>query len=296
MKKSFFFFLLIGVSCLQTKNAIQKTQTSEEHYFEIDGRNRLYYLHLPQQLKANAPLVFTLHGYGGDAKSMMDYSKMNAVADKQGFAVCYPQGNLGADEKNSWNARYSNDEVDDVKFLTALAQHLQKKYQLSSQHTFCTGMSNGADMSYMLACHAPSIFAAVAPVAGCMMQTTFDACTSTLAVPILEIHGDKDEITLWEGDQNYSEKYGPYLGTRDLIDFWVAKNKATHTTLDTLVDLNKTDGSFVVAEKHIGATKENQVWLYKLVGGKHDWPGTWGNMDIQTAEVVWEFFGQFLED
>ena len=294
MKKSFYFLLLLSLSCVETKTPIQKDTILAERYFEIDGRNRLYYLHLPQQLKANAPLVFTLHGYGGNAKSMMDYSKMNAVADKEGFAVCYPQGVYGPDKKNSWNARYSNDAVDDVKFLTALAKYLQKEHQLSSQNTFCTGMSNGADMSYMLACHAPAIFAAVAPVAGCMMQTTFDACTSTQPIPILEIHGDKDEITLWEGDENYSEKYGPYLGTRTIIDFWVAKNKSTHTTLDTLADLDKTDGSFVITEKHVGATKEHQVWLYRLVGGKHDWPGTWGNKDIQTAEVVWEFFSEFL--
>lgn len=268
----------------------------KEKIFEIDGRKRIYYLHLPENLSPNAPLVFTLHGYGGNAKSMIAYAQMNEVADKNGFAVCYPQGYLGSDNKNSWNARYSNDEVDDVKFLTELAKYLQKNCQLSQQNTFCTGMSNGADMSYMLACHAPDVFAAVAPVAGCMMQTTFDACTAVKSIPILEIHGDKDGITLWDGDKNYSEKYGAYLGTRTIIDFWKNKNKTTQTTIDTLFDFDTTDGSYVVAEKHSGGAQNNQVWLYKLVGGKHDWPGTWGNKDIQTAEVVWDFFQQFLEE
>jgi len=45
----------------------------------------------------------------------------------------------------------------------------------------------------------------------------------------------------------------------------------------------------------LGGTENNQVWLYKLVGGQHDWPGTWGNKDIQTSEVVWDFFEQFLK-
>ena len=266
-----------------------------ERGFEIDGRKRVYYLQIPEKLAPNAPLVFTLHGYGGTAKAMIKDAKMNEVADKNGFAVCYPQGYLGPDGKNSWNARYSNDEVDDVKFLTKLAEYLQETYQLSSQNTFVTGMSNGADMSYMLACHAPDVFAAVAPVAGCMMQSTFDVCNSVKTIPILEIHGDKDDITLWDGDANYSEKYGAYLGTRPIIDFWVNKNRTTQTNIDTLFDFDKTDGSYVVTEKHYGGAQNNQVWLYKLVGGKHDWPGPWGNQDIQTSEVVWSFFKQFIE-
>lgn len=296
--KSIYFILIAQFlgTALTADVSLNKNNSFEEHYFEIDGRKRLYYLHIPDKLPQNAPLVFTLHGYGGTAKSMMEYAKMNGVADQNGFAVCYPQGYLGGDNKNSWNARYSNDEVDDVKFLSELAKYLQKEYQLNSKNTFATGMSNGADMSYMLACHAPDIFAAVAPVAGCMMQSTFEACTSLKTIPILEIHGDKDGITLWDGDANYSEKYGAYLGTRRIIDFWVEKNKTIQTTIDTLFDFNQSDGSYVVTEKHLGGAQNNQVWLYKLVGGKHDWPGTWGNKDIQTAEVVWDFFKQFIEE
>ena len=298
------FFLLLPIfACVGLKESntnssqakIIANSIAKERIFEIDGRKRVYYLHLPENLAQNAPLVFTLHGYGGTAKSMMDYSQMEEVANKNGFVVCYPQGYLGMDGKNSWNARYSNDAIDDVKFLTELAKYLQKEFQLSTQNTFSTGMSNGADMSYMLACHAPDVFAAVAPVAGCMMQTTFDTCTSVKTVPILEIHGDKDDITLWDGDANYSEKYGAYLGTRSIINFWVNKNKTTQTSIDTLFDFDKTDDSYIVAEKHFGGTQNNQVWLYKLVGGKHDWPGTWGNKDIHTGEVVWSFFEQFLQ-
>ncbi|MFK7983931.1 MAG: serine hydrolase [Saprospiraceae bacterium] len=297
MKK--LYFLLIAQLLFSPLSAnttpIENTGLTE-HIFEIDGRKRLYYLHLPEKLTQNAPLVFTLHGYGGTAKSMIDYANMNEVANKNGFAVCYPQGFLGTDGKNSWNARYSNDEVNDVKFLIELAKHLQTTFQLSAQNTFSTGMSNGADMSYMLACHAPDVFAAVAPIAGCMMQTTFDACTSVKTVPILEIHGDKDDITLWDGDKNYSEKYGAYLGTETIIDFWVKKNQTTQVKIDTLFDFDKTDGSYVVTKKHFGGSQNNQVWLYKLVGGKHDWPGTWGNKDIQTSEVIWDFFEQFLQE
>ena len=96
-----------------------------QYAFTIDGRERIYYLYIPENISDKAPLVFVFHGYGGDARSMIEYSRMNPVADENGFAVCYPQGVFGEDEKNSWNAGYSNPDVDDVKFIRALARYLQ---------------------------------------------------------------------------------------------------------------------------------------------------------------------------
>lgn len=288
--KSLFLFLLILISFTIRAQKVEPKLT-----FTIDGRSRVYYLHIPENIEEKVPLVFVLHGYGGTAKELIEFSGMNKVADKNGFAVCYPQGNCGEDGKNSWNAGYSNDNVDDVKFITELAVFLQKKYSLSKQNTFCTGMSNGADMCYVLACRRPDVFSAVAPVAGCMMESTFENCNPSKAIPVFEIHGTDDDITLWMGDADYSEKYGAYLGTQKIIEFWVNHNNCTLSKKEFLPDNNKIDKSFVIAEKYSGNTIRNQVWLYTLIGGKHDWPGSWGNMDIIAAEEIWEFFQQFIK-
>ncbi len=268
--------------------------SAQERSFEANGLTRSYFLHLPDNLPKDAPLVFTLHGYGGTAPGIMEFSGMNAVADQYGFAVCYPQANMGEDGKPSWNAGYSNPGVDDVSFLASLAQYLQKKYQLSSVNTFCTGMSNGADMSYVLACQKPAVFSAIAPVAGCMMQSTFAHCAGEPPVPVFEIHGTKDDITLWEGDANYSDKYGGYLGTVEIIDFWVEKNECNKLIIDTLTNTNLSDSSFVVSKKYTEGKANHEVWLYQLVGGKHDWPGSWGNMDFVASEEIWAFFSRFV--
>ena len=37
----------------------------------------------------------------------------------------------------------------------------------------------------------------------------------------------------------------------------------------------------------------NEVWLYEVVNGGHDWPGSWGNMDIESSVEIWEFFSQY---
>lgn len=289
---AFFVILILIVPTIQ----LQTEATGRtEQTFSIEGRSRKYIFYSPDDLPPNAPLVFALHGYGGSAKDMKEFSGMDKVAYKNKFAVCYPQGNLGEDKKNSWNAGYSNDNVNDVEFLSELAMFLQKKHNLSKQNTFCTGMSNGADMCYVLVCSRSDVFSAIAPVAGCMMESTINNCVAPTGIPVFEIHGTDDDITLWMGDPNYSEKYGAYIGTQTVVDFWIKKNECSETVRELLTDINKSDNSFIVAEKNINHSTNNQVWLYTLVGGKHDWPGAWGNMDIVASEEIWNFFRQFLK-
>ena len=38
---------------------------------------------------------------------------------------------------------------------------------------------------------------------------------------------------------------------------------------------------------------DNEVWLYEVVNGGHDWPGAWGNMDINASAEIWGFLDQF---
>jgi polyhydroxybutyrate depolymerase len=290
MRHKLLFAFLLCIGCNSVSLAGDTLQN-----FVLDGRTRTYYIYLPENLPENAPLVFAMHGYGGSASGMREFSQFDKLAQKNGFAVCYPQAVLGPDSLHSWNAGYSNPEVDDVKFLSTLARHLQKEYHLSRKNTFSTGMSNGADMCYVLACQRPDIFSAIAPVAGCMMESTFVHCSHPDAVPVFETHGTDDQITLYKGDPDYSELYGAYLGVEETMAYWVKKNGCTQFKTDTLPDADPTDGSVVVRELYGGGRSNHQVWLYKLIGGQHDWPGSWGNMDLIISEEIWKFFQLYIE-
>ena len=59
-------------------------------------------------------------------------------------------------------------------------------------------------MSYMLACEASDIFKAIAPVAGCMMEDIYNSCNPN-PIPVLEIHGTNDNVTLWDGDMDNND-------------------------------------------------------------------------------------------
>ena len=154
-------------------------------------------------------------------------------------------------------------------------------------------MSNGGEMSYMLACQSNNVFKGIASVAGIMFESFYNTC-DPCPTNIFEIHGTQDDINWWNGDSNNEGGWGPYIGIEEGIDFWVGINNCTQTIIDTLPNIDPSDDSIVITEKHIEGVNSKEVWLYKIMNGGHDWPGVWGNMDINAGVEILDFFSQFL--
>ena len=297
---------LFVVSC---KNSRKKDLiTLPVQTFLSGGLEREYMLYIPQSAEKNSPLVFMLHGLGSTHTIIMNYSQMNQVADKHGFVVCYPQGIRGAENTRHtkkgtpfWNVGYEthkNETVDDVSFIKSLAIYLQQEYNLDPEKTFCAGMSNGGDMSYLLGCEAPDIFKAIAPITGCMMGWIYESCNTNDPVPVFQVHGTADKTTYYDGDVDNRDKWGVYMGVETTINFWVDRNECKEINIDTLPDIDRNDGSIVITEKYTGGMNNNEVWFYKVINGDHEWPPGWpvksGNGDLNTSEEIWKFFQHFI--
>ena len=291
-------FICLIISCDSDTVSKDRPADVQNKIFSHGGLTRDYLLYLPTGLSENAPLVFVLHGYSGSASLIRNYSAMNALAKKHGFAVCYPQGIKDEQNNSFWNVGYDfhqNQTVDDSDFLKSLAIYIQTEYNLSPEYTFATGMSNGGDMCYMLACEQAETFKAIAPVAGSMMQWIYDACPEN-SVPVFEIHGDNDNITLWEGDLDNSDGYGAYLPVSDTFDFWVQQNACSTNSILELPNTVSSDNSTVTSIKFKEGTNNNEVWLYRVNNGGHDWHGSSGNMDINASAEIWSFFDIFIQN
>ena len=63
----------------------------------------------------------------------------------------------------------------------------------------------------------------------------------------------------------------------------------------SLPNTNTNDGSTVSSEKYGASSSCTEVWLYMVSGGGHDWPGAYGNMDIDASREAWMFFEQLCE-
>lgn len=268
----------------------------ERYTMKNQGLEREYYLYRPEGLKAGAPLVIVLHGYGGSAlkgkKAMMD------VADKNGFAVCYPQGIKDPKGKPGWNVRYPSQEgmkTDDVKFLIALSKELQKRFDLSPKNTFLTGMSNGGDIIYLIAMRAPKAFKAMASIAGLQFNWMETEYSYKHPLPFMEVHGTQDHTSEWLGDPENKGGWGAYIPVPAAVSRIIAVNGCTE---EYVTELPRREGrnqvtlyQFKAGRPAVKGGRPTEVWLYKVEGGDH----SWSDKDMDTCSEIWRFFSQWLD-
>lgn len=282
------FIVSAVTSCLCMASSLHQDASYQTYRCTIDGVERTYKLYLPAGIKPDAPLVFVLHGYGGNFH--LDHVGMNQAADRHGFAVCYPQGAEDGRGKTCWNVGYpfqADMQIDDISFLCKLAAKLQEEHRLSRRATYCTGMSNGGEMCYLLAYSRQDTFAAVAPIAGLTMAWMPEAYPHTRPIPLFEVHGTEDRISEWGGDMENKGGWGAYLPVPDAVGYWVKRNGCEVGHTEEL-PLKTADSHRVIAHRYLDAKNGNDVWLYEIIGGGH----TWGENDLDIAEEIWRFFSR----
>ena len=128
-----------------------------------------------------------------------------------------------------------------------------------------------------------------------MLESIRETCTPTRPIPVFEIHGTQDYVTYWDGDMNDEDGWGAYPDIDSMIRFWVTHNNLDQESIETLADKDPSDGSSVVFERYFSSSEESEVWLYRIEGGGHDWPGAWGNQDINASEAIWDFFRGYIQ-
>ena len=281
MKKLLFIFYVIPITLL-----------SQQYFtYNHNGINRDYIYYEPNNLNDDAPLVFVAHGYSSSAQNIMNYSGFNALANQYGFALCYPQGTADNWGNNFWNVGYlftSSSTVDDVGFLTSLAQELQNNHNLSPTNTFMTGMSNGGELCYLIACESSGAFKAYAPVAGTIFPDGLsnNICNGS-PTPLFKIHGINDNVSVYNGDLN-DQFWGPYLAVDTIVNLWVNINGLSDVVVDTLPNTNN-NNKYTISYKYSSLNTENEVWLYKHMDGH-----SWGVDDINVQQEIWDFFTKYI--
>lgn len=253
--------------------------------FDHNGTDRQYLVHIPENLPANAPLIFALHGYTGYAKHVDGALGLNELADANGFAVCYPQGALDDSRTPHWNARLELSDVDDIGFLSALAVTLQSEYDLDPERTFTSGISNGGFMSYTLVAEAPQIFKGAASIIGTMSGYTWENRNIIQPMPLLQVSGTNDNVVPYDGTMTTDNGWGGAPDIHTVMDFWTDINECS--TSDT-IEVSDVTTAYVYS----GGLNQNQVWYYEVAGMGHDVPKG-GNRGFSAGELIWEFFSNF---
>jgi polyhydroxybutyrate depolymerase len=172
--------------------------TIDSSITEPDGRVRTYRLHVPAGLPGGpVPLLIALHGGTGWGTQFEANSGFDELADVGGFIVAYPDGiPIPLLRGEVWNgghccgaAAESRDNVDDVRFISDLIDVVEQSYSIDPGRVFATGHSNGAIMSYRLACELSDRIVAVGFQAGSL---EIDHCEPDRPVSVFHIHGAAD--------------------------------------------------------------------------------------------------------
>jgi polyhydroxybutyrate depolymerase len=166
------------------------------------GRLRSYIVHVPERGIAARPLMIAFHGGGGNASGFKAYAGLDAVADREGFLVVYPdgtgplRGRLLTFNGGECCGYAKEHDVDDVGFAIAMIDDIARRVAVDRSRIYATGHSNGAIMAYRLAAERADVVAAIVPVAGAMSLSSF---APSRPVPVLHIHSVDDPRALYGG-------------------------------------------------------------------------------------------------
>jgi polyhydroxybutyrate depolymerase len=240
---------------------------------ESGGIVRSYQVHVPaHKASQTLPLVLVLHGGRGDGAGMRDLTGMDSSADAAGFIVVYPDGlqKQWADGRGATEPEKAG--VNDVNFLSSLAQQLSSELNADPKRIYATGISNGGFMSARLACDASSVFAAVAVVAATIPENVRTNCKPSRAVPFMLIHGTADSFVLEAGGTMTKGDGGVIASTTQTVALWRDLNKCSNVATQSEIN-PANDGTSITLEHYTGCASGSEVAFYKVTNGGHTWPG-----------------------
>lgn len=260
------------------------------------GVERKYLLHVPETYDPStpSPLVLSIHGFSSWPQNLMETSRWNDLADREGFIVVYPSG-TGFPKR--WrlpvNVMGLSASEEDVIFLTGLIDSLEQQYNIDSQRVYINGFSNGAGMTVVMGCRLSERVAAVGGVAGAYVFP-LESCNQTRPVPMIAFHGTADPVVPYSGGTTASFD-APFPN----IPEWMGKSAELNGCSNSPITILEKDS--VTGIEYPNYDSNAPVVFYSIRGGGHTWPGgkplpeiIAGHTDktISATELIWEFFKQ----
>jgi len=273
------YLIFILLSCSKDEDA-QLTPVIETgkmtKQLVVNNTNREYIIYVPENFTGNSslPLLLSFHGLSSNMNFNYDYTNFDELAERENFIVVHPNG-----IDNRWTVSATNNP--DIDFIEALLDQLENDYNIASNRIYSTGMSNGGNFSFTLACGLNDRIAAIASVTGLMLQMAIGDCIPSRPLAVLHIHGTEDLIA------NYAFVQGG-------LDFWTDHNNTNDfPIISDIPNIDSGDGSTVKRFEYLNGNSNVEVQHLKITGGGHEWPGFSGNMDINASDEVWNFVKNF---
>jgi polyhydroxybutyrate depolymerase len=172
-----------------------------------------------------------------------------------------------------------------VPFISALIDTIASDYQIEQDRIYACGYSLGGEFSYELACKLNSRIAAIGAVARTRQADPISYCSPVHPTGILTILGTDDAISPYNGlTFGGIECYTSAAATHT---YW-----ATHNNCGMTATMSTVSPS---VERYTWSTASRCAYVeeLKVIGGGHDWPGSFGNMTIDASAEIWQFVSRY---
>jgi poly(3-hydroxybutyrate) depolymerase len=280
----------------------------------VDGTKRTYIAYLPSSASAAtpAPLVFVFHGAEMNAADMFDLTGYPAIADSDGVAVVFLDGQntnsaTGAMTLSPWNVSdngapvcgdgdLANNTTPDVDFafMDAVKADIAQDQCIDAAHVYGSGFSMGGYFSHHVGCDRTDI-RAVAPHSGGTIAS-LSSC-KTGHVPVIIFHGGADPLI---NDGCDDPTVAALSGFPASATLWAKKNGCGTTYTTTTEDgMGGGDGQCFVYE---GCPADGQVELCVFAGMMHCYAGGSSDSSVSTfscptyasaTDLQWSFFKKY---
>lgn len=267
--------------------------------FQFGGATREYLVHVPESYRAGkpTPMLMALHGGGGDDAFQADDSKYKLISksEQAGFIAVFPNGysRFRNGMLATWNAGNccggaQKTNSDDVGFLREVIHRVERQASIDPRKVFVAGMSNGAMMSWRMACEAPEV-RGIAAVEG--TDNTL-SCHPAHPVPVIEFHSlDDSHVPFNGGKGDLSVAQVDFTSVLASQSKWVAINDADVAAKRVLT----VPGAH--CDLHTARAGGAPVELCVTDTGGHSWAGGGtqeGRLHPSTAisanDLMWNFF------
>ena len=263
--------------------------------FEFNSNTREYQLYIPSSYSENSlsPLMFNFHGGNGTSQGQIAISDMRALADENNFILVYPQAIADPTDDGSLNWIFKGDsDHDDIYFIDALISELSAEYQIDLERVYVCGYSLGGEFVYELLCRLNSKIAAGVAVARTMGQYQYENCNPEHPTALMTILGTEDYESNYNGVVYNGITY--YISADDTHQYWVDFNNTENNPVEIeLPNYSNSDGTTVTKRVWDNGDLCVVVSELRVNGGGHDWPGSFGNMDINSDTEIWNFVSNF---
>lgn len=276
----------------------------------VDSAERVYWVHVPPSYDSAiaTPVVFMLHGTGGNGEKFYNYSGWKELGEAEGFISVFPSSMLywiihpqdGLKRITKWNTIPDTDFTlapgetgkDDIKFLRKIVVELKQKFNVDTTRIYMNGFSNGGQMASKCAAEMSDVFAAVVSNAGTFLlrDTTY---TPVRKLPIMFQVGNVDYGPGNTGPVIPLMYFDSLLRSPNELNgrfYYYAHNNIRHFGLDSNYTLVGDTGAAMVAAYHSLTPGDTlNIFRYVFVNGlAHSYPNGENHwFDAPTTHWAW---------